>query len=138
MKNSHITLKLLILIIANDIGDSIAQLFLKKGFLVGGMSSVGFADIGEFVSRNIGSPWVWLGLFIYMMNFFIWILILYRVDLSIAMPVSSTSYMIIPFLAIFFLHEHVSPIRWAGIILIAAGIYFVLKSPKVKKAGALR
>jgi drug/metabolite transporter (DMT)-like permease len=133
MKNSSVPLKILFLIVLNDVGDAIAQLFLKKGFLAGGLSSVNFTNIGEFISRNIASPWVWVGLFIYMMNFFIWIVVLYKVDLSIAMPVSSTSYIFIPILAIIFLNEYVSPLRWAGIILIAAGIYFVLKSPKAEK-----
>jgi drug/metabolite transporter (DMT)-like permease len=132
MKNNNISLKILFLIVLNDVGDSIAQLFLKKGFIGGGMSSVHLSNIGEFVSRNISSPWVWLGLFIYVMNFFIWIIVLYRVDLSVAMPVGSTSYIIIPVLAVLFLGEHVSLLRWAGTIMIAVGIYFALKSPSAK------
>ena len=136
MKTANISLKILFLIVLNDIGDSIAQLFLKKGFMGSGMTSVGLSNISEFISRNISSPWVWVGLFIYMMNFFIWIIVLYRVDLSVAMPVGSTSYIFIPILAVLFLGEHVSLLRWAGTILIAVGIYFVLKSPSSKKQGA--
>jgi drug/metabolite transporter (DMT)-like permease len=137
MKSNNISLKILFLIVMNDVGDSIAQLFLKKGFIGGGMSSVDLSNIGEFISRNIYSPWVWLGLFIYMINFLIWIIVLYRVDLSVAMPVGSTSFIFIPILAVLFLGEHVSLLRWTGTILIALGIYFVLKSPSAKKEGAL-
>jgi len=138
MKSNNITLKILFLIVLNDIGDSVAQLLLKKGFVAGGVGPVGFANIGEFIARNSTSPFVWLGLLVYALNFFIWIIILYRVDLSVAMPVGSTSYIMIPFLAIFFLGEHVSPLRWLGTILIALGIWFVMQSPKHQERTAAK
>lgn len=134
-KNNDLTLKILLLIFMNDIGDSIAQLFLKKGFLAGGVSAVNFSNAGDFISRNAQCPWVWLGLFIYVMNFFIWIIVLYRVDLSVAMPIGSTSYILIPFLSVFFLHEDVSALRWIGTFLVAAGIYFVMQSKHVQSNG---
>lgn len=130
MKSSGLTLKIFLLIVLNDIGDTIAQLLMKKGLTQTGIDSVNFGNIAEFSVRNMSSPLVWLGISVFVLNFFVWIVILSRVDLSIAMPVGSTSYIFVPIAAMFFLHEHVSALRWAGIILIALGIHFVSQSRK--------
>ncbi len=133
MKNSHLTAKIFMLLVLNDIIDTVAQVFLKKGLSFPWGGSVSIGGIYEFIVKNGSSPFLWLGLLIYMMNFFIWIVILYKVDLSIAMPVGSTSYIFIPLAAVFFLHEHMSPLRWVGIICIVLGIHFVSQSKKTVK-----
>lgn len=130
MKKGHLTLQVFLLIVLNDVGDTIAQFFMKKGLARTGIASVTFANIADFVTRNASSVYLWLGLIIFMLNFFVWIVILYKVDLSIAMPVGSTSYIFIPIVAMIFLREHVSVLRWAGIALIVLGIHFVSRSPK--------
>ncbi len=128
MKKSALTLKIFLAIVLNDMGDSIAQLFMKKGLTETGITSVHLNNILEFLSRNASSGLVWLGIVIYALGFFIWIIILSRIDLSIAMPVGSTSYVAIPILALIFLNEKISALRWIGILLIVAGIHFVSKS----------
>lgn len=133
MKQNHLTLKVFLLIVLNDVGDTIAQFFMKKGLLHTGITSVTFSNLPEFMSRNAGSGLLWLGLVIFVLNFFVWILVLYKVDLSIAMPVGSTSYIFVPLVALFFLGEHISVLRWAGILLIVLGIHFVAQSKKTAK-----
>lgn len=128
MKTNYLTLKIFALIILNDIGDTLAQALMKKGVIATGISSVGFANLVEFFIKGIHSPLLWLGILFHVLNFFLWIVILYKVDLSIAMPVGSFSYILIPMAAIIFLHEKVSPLRWLGIAFIVFGIYFVSKS----------
>lgn len=135
MNKNHLTLKVILLIILNDIGDTLAQLFMKKGLAITGMNHVGFDNILEFVSRNIASPLVWAGVIVYVLNFFVWIVILYKVDLSIAMPIGSTSYIIIPLMAVVLLGEHVGLLRWAGIACIVLGINFVARSKNVTQGG---
>ncbi len=130
MKKNHLTLKIFSLIVLNDIVDTIAQLIMKKGLVQTGISPVTLSNIAEFVTRNISSTLVWLGVLIYALNFFIWIIILYKIDLSIAMPVGSTSYIFVPLAAILFLHEYVCPIRWIGILCIILGIHFAAQSKK--------
>lgn len=134
MKNNGLTLKVFLLIVLNDIGDTIAQLIMKKGLIVTGIDNVTVANLFEFSSRSAQSPLVWMGLVVYIFNFFLWIAILSRVDLSIAMPVGSTSYIFVPLAAMVFLHENVSLIRWVGILLIVAGIHYVSRSGKSAEA----
>jgi len=135
MKKSHLTLKIFALIVLNDLGDTLAQLIMKKGLVRTGISSVTLGNLADFAAGNASSFLVWLGVLVYVLNFFIWIVILYKIDLSIAMPVGSFCYIFVPITAIFFLHEHVGLIRWAGIFLIALGIHFVSQSTKAAKEG---
>jgi drug/metabolite transporter (DMT)-like permease len=136
MRKSHLTFKIFALIVLNDVIDTIAQLIMKRGLVDTGISSVNLDNIIEFAVRNTSSVMVWLGVIIYMLNFFVWIIILYRMDLSIAMPVGSTSYIFVPIAAVIFLHEHVSPIRWLGIACIVLGIHFVSQSKKIPREAA--
>ena len=128
MTRSPLTLKIFALIVSTDILDSLAQLFMKKGLVATGIDIVTFSNIFDFISRNASSPLVWVGLFFYAVSFFAWIVVLTQVDLSIALPLGSTSYILIPLMAMVFLHETISPIRWLGIFLIIGGIHFVSKS----------
>ena len=130
MKKSHLTLKIFLLIVLNDLIDTVAQVFMKKGLVQTGIDSVNLGNIAEFAAKNASSAFLWLGIFVFALNFFVWIVILYKVDLSIAMPVGSFSYIFIPVCAILFLHEDVSLVRWAGIICIVLGIHFVAQSKK--------
>lgn len=132
MKKNSLTLKVFGLLVLNDIGDSLAQLLMKKGLSGSGIGALNFSNIAEFAAKNISSPLLWTGVIICILNFFLWIVILYRIELSVAMPVGSTSYIFIPILAMIFLHEHISLIRWLGIIFIILGIHFVSQSAKLQ------
>jgi len=135
VKRSHLTLRILFLIILNDLIDTVAQVFMKKGLAATGIDSVNLGNMAEFVLKSASSGFLWLGILIFALNFFVWIVILYKVDLSIAMPVGSFCYIFIPVCAMIFLHENISIIRWAGIICIILGIHFVAQSKKPIEEG---
>ena len=128
MKHSHLTLKIFLLIVLNDLGDTLAQFLMKKGLIATGIDAVTFGNLVEFIVRNASSVLLWAGLAVYVFNFFIWIVVLYKADLSVAMPVGSTSYILVPLVASVFLHERVDALRWVGIALIVLGIHFVSRS----------
>lgn len=135
MKKSHLTLKVFLLIVLNDLIDTVAQVFMKKGLIQTGIDHVNLSNIIEFATKSVSSPILWLGIFIFALNFFVWIAILYKVDLSIAMPVGSFCYIFIPICAMIFLHENIGLVRWAGIICIVLGIHFVAQSKKPIEEG---
>ena len=122
------TLRIFCLILCDNLANSAAQLLMKKGLHCPETDFFSFHAFLNFILGNISSPLLWLGISIYALSFFIWIVILSKVDLSIAMPLASTDYLLVPLLAIIFLHETVSPLRWIGIGTIVLGIYFVSKS----------
>lgn len=128
MSHKGLSLKIFLLIVMNDVFNSFAQLFMKKGLADPTDAFTSSQAFFDFIAINLGSPMMWLGISIYALSFFLWIIVLSRVDLSTAMPIASTDYVFIPILAIVFLHETVSPLRWLGILAIMAGIYCVSKS----------
>jgi drug/metabolite transporter (DMT)-like permease len=133
MKKSQLSLTVFMMIVMTDAVESIAEVFMKKGLLLAQISTVGLENLGEVIPKVIFSPLVWLGILLYVANFFIWITVLSRVELSVAFPVGSTCYIFVPLLAIFFLHEQVGPLRWLGILLIILGIHFVSQSGQEKQ-----
>jgi drug/metabolite transporter (DMT)-like permease len=117
---NRLTLKIFLLIVANDLADTAAQLLMKKGIP------------HLFDVSNPQALLFWIGLAVYISNFFLWMFILSKTDLSVALPLASASYILIPVAAVVFLHELVSPLRWLGLALIVAGIFLISKS---KSAG---
>ena len=128
MKNNKITLKIIFLIVLMVVIESFADLLMKKGLLSIGINFIGFGNLLEFISKNIFSALIWLGLVMYLLNFLIWITALHRVELSVAFPVTSVGYIIVPIISIIFLNEQIPFLRWLGILSIVAGICFVSKS----------
>lgn len=50
-------------------------------------------------------------------------------DLTYVLPATAISYVLMVLLSIFWLHEHVSPQRWAGVVLIVIGVGIVAGGP---------
>ncbi len=98
------------------------QLCLKRG--VGNQQLSGLlAILAAF--RN---PYVVLGFLSYGLSSLLWLAVLSRTDLSFAYPLVSISYLGTVLGAAIFFHEEVSLIRWAGVLLICAGIAFMVRS----------
>ncbi len=63
-----------------------------------------------------------LGIIFYTVPVFIWIYLLKKLPLSTMQPLFALIYVVTPFLAMIFLKEQVSIIRWCGIGIIIFGI----------------
>ena len=63
-----------------------------------------------------------LGIFSYAIPVFIWIFMLKKLPLSTMQPLFALIYVVTPLLAMIFLNEQVSLIRWCGIAIIIFGI----------------
>jgi multidrug transporter EmrE-like cation transporter len=87
------------------------------------------------LARYIGStPQVWLGVFLLAINFSMLLLLLSKADVSLIVPTSAASYLLLTLLAKVVLREDVSPQRWLGVALISAGVALVLVGKNVEKA----
>ncbi len=133
-KKGKLTVTVLAMIIMTDVIESFAELFWKKGTLSTGIDDITLGNVAEFLWRLLGSPGFLAGVALYIVNFFLWITVLSKVDLSVAFPTGSTSYIIVALLSIVFLGEHISVYRWSGIILIIIGIWFISRSTRDKVA----
>lgn len=65
------------------------------------------------------------GIFLYAIEYVLWIAFLAAVDISKAFPLSSVQIVLILLASRIILKEHVNQYRWLGASLIMAGIYFV-------------
>jgi drug/metabolite transporter (DMT)-like permease len=52
-------------------------------------------------------------------------------DLTYVLPATSVGYVLVALIAHFGFHEDISPTRWLGIAMIAAGVGFVAAGPSV-------
>jgi len=132
-KIKPLTLKIFLIIIFADILESAAEIFFKKSALATGISDITVRNLFPFVFKMFSSPILWIGIFIYIFNFLLWMAIYSRTELSVAFPVGSVIYIIVPIFSMFFLHENVTLTRWLGILVICVGIYLVSQSTSHEK-----
>lgn len=100
--------------------------------------SRGMKQVGEVSVHNLHhllfallNPWVIGGITLLVLFFVSYLTALSWADLTYVLPATAIGYVLMALLARFFLHEHVSPLRWLGIILITAGVGFVAGGPEI-------
>lgn len=106
---------------------SFGQICLKIGLRQHGIQIAHslLATILNVITAMI-QPWVILGLGLYVLSTFIWLLLISRVRLSVAYPMISISYVIVMFLSVLILHESVhAAFATAGLICIGAGVSLI-------------
>jgi drug/metabolite transporter (DMT)-like permease len=131
MVKNRLTLKIISILIFSDILETFTNFCFKKGALPG--STLQITNPSEaliFLKTVLLSGFLWLGLFSVILTFIIWSAILSKIDLSVAVPIASLSYILVPLVSIFFLHEKITALRWLGIFFILAGVIFVSLSTK--------
>ena len=135
MFKKKVTLKILLLLISSDILETSIQFFFKKSALAqGGFIVTDLPSAVVFLKAAFASPFLWAGLIAVAAVFIIWSGILSRIDLSVAVPVASFSYILVPLASIIFLHEKITALRWLGIFLILGGVILVSLSSR-ERAG---
>jgi drug/metabolite transporter (DMT)-like permease len=107
-----------IVVLSNVLGNS----FLSRGM----------RGVGVLISlsplpyvKALFNPWVALGVTLLILWMLSHMALLSWADLSYVLPVTAIGYVLVALTAKVFLHEHVSPWRWAGIALIVAGVTLV-------------
>jgi drug/metabolite transporter (DMT)-like permease len=131
MFKKKVTLKILLLLIVCDILETALHFCFKKSVLA--QSSKVIVDLAtavEFLKLTFASPFLWLGLLAVVSVFIIWSTVLTKIDLSVAVPIASFSYILIPLVSIIFLHEQITALRWLGVFFVLAGVILVSLSSK--------
>jgi multidrug transporter EmrE-like cation transporter len=119
----------LLLIVANVAMTSFAQIVLKAGM---GAPEVVRALAGEArlsaILAVLLQPWIVVGLVLYGGAALVWLLVLSRVEVSLAYPFVGLGFVVTMVLAWALLGESVSLARVAGTLMIAAGIVVLAKT----------
>jgi len=135
-KKRPLTFLLFILIVSTDVLETIAQFCFKKTALLQHSAAItGISDALRFISVAVANPLLWLALLAIFVLFCLWITILSKVDLSVAVPVASFSYITIPLVSIIFFGEKIPFLRWIGIGFILLGVILVSLSSHRQKEG---
>jgi drug/metabolite transporter (DMT)-like permease len=115
-------LVLLAVVVFGSIGDA---------FLARGMKTAGSIDVHHLthVFTALASPWIIIGIFCLLAFMSSYMTALSFADLTFVLPATAIGYVFMALLSRFWLHEHVSPQRWAGIVLITVGVGIVAGGP---------
>jgi drug/metabolite transporter (DMT)-like permease len=82
------------------------------------------------------TPWIAVGIVMLIGFFASYLTALSWADLSFVLPATSLGYVIVAFIARFWLNEPISLERWAGIVLITVGVGFVARGPALTERPA--
>lgn len=102
---------------------SVAQLFLRKG-----LANLQPSHISKFsftISRVLLSPWIWGWGCSFVFAMILWMYALSAVRVSYAVPLLSSSYVLVAMLSSIFLKERVNWLRWTAIAVITGGVVLV-------------
>jgi drug/metabolite transporter (DMT)-like permease len=119
---------LLLVLIATLIGGT-GHVLLSKGMrAVGDLTEAPALRLGAMVVAALTSPWLLLGMALQAAFFVMYLTLLSRAPVTQVLPLTAIDYIVVALVARLVLAEVVTPTRWAGILLIVAGIFLVSRT----------
>jgi len=115
---------LLAVMLSASVGDTLLSHGMKQ------VGPVSVTHLGMLLSA-MANPWVIVGILCLLGFFASYLTALSWADLTFVLPATAFGYVVVAFLSKFWLHEAVSPYRWAGIVLIVCGVGFVAHGPSL-------
>jgi len=105
---------------------SLGNITLSHGMRCVGES--GFECAHDAVVGAVTQPYFLVGVSLMFAFLLLYLASLSWEDLSYVMPLTAGEYVLVTLLAFVVLHESVTPLRWAGSVLVATGIILVARS----------
>ncbi|MFH1709919.1 MAG: EamA family transporter [bacterium] len=102
------------------------QLLMKQGMIMFGKFPV--TQLLSKVLPMVFQPYVFLGILCFSVSSIFWLVVLSRIDLSMAYPLVSIAYVVTAIFSYFIFKENITIIRWLGIITICLGVFLISKS----------
>ena len=120
---------LTIAILANSFGN----LFLTIGMRqMDAAVPAGESWLRHTAGHVVSNPWMIAGVILLIVFLSSYLAALSWADLSFVLPATAPAYILSALLAQHYLQETISPLRWAGTMLIVAGTFLVARSGKTK------
>ena len=121
----RIRIKTLVMILAMVVCANAGDLMLKHGMSQIGAVEITPAGLAHALRLTITNGNIWIGI-LFLVGFLVsYMTVLSWADYSYVMPAGAFGYALLTLLAVVFLHERVSPVRWLGVILICLGVFLV-------------
>ena len=119
-------LKVLIVMFIAVVFGALGDVSLSKGMKTINAENTG-GVIGTFIA-TMTNPYVILGILLLITFLFLYLASLSWEELSYVLPLTAADYVLVTLFAFFLLKEDVSPMRWAGSVLVAVGIGLVART----------
>ena len=116
---------MLLAVTAGTIGDILLAKGMKE---LGDISAMNLRGILNVAIQALTTPKLIIGTAMLAVFFFLWLAVLSWEDLSVALPMQALNYVLVAFLSQYFLGEVVTPLRWAGTVLVCIGVILITKS----------
>jgi len=129
--------KLIVILLIALVFEAVGVVFLTRGLKqLGGVTTVSLPEITRIVGRGATNANVLLGVFFEATFFGALLVLLARSEVSFIWPLTSLGFVLTTLAAKMFLHEHVSGLRWSGVILIVAGAALISWSEQAREKTA--
>jgi drug/metabolite transporter (DMT)-like permease len=117
---------LLIVIVANAVGNLLLAYGMRR---VGSIASYSPVELIRAGLQAMTEGWVLAGVLLLLVFFVAHALVLSWADLSYVLLVTAVGYVLVAVLSREFLGETISALRWAGTVVITAGVMLVGSTP---------
>jgi len=132
-RRRKIMLKLLLILLIGLVFESTGIVLLKRGMnQIGPTHSVSASEVVRVIKAGATNFSILLGVFFEALFFACLLILMSKSDISFLWPLTALSFVFATFAAMMFLGEHVSPVRWAGVVLIMLGAALISYSQHVK------
>ncbi len=126
-------LKLILILLIGLVFESTGIVLLKRGMTeVGDLKTVCVAEMVRVLKAGVTNSQILLGVFFEALFFGCLLILMARSDISFLWPLTALSFVFATFAAIWFLHERVSSVRWAGVFFIMVGAALISYSEQNK------
>jgi drug/metabolite transporter (DMT)-like permease len=126
--------KIIIVLIFGLICEAAGVVLLKEGIdVICKGKDVTLASIVPTVLKGATNMKILLGVALEAVFFACLLYLMSQREISFVWPLTSGSFVMATLAAVFYLKEHVSPVRWAGVALIMLGAGLITWSEKVKE-----
>lgn len=115
-------------VLAGALLGAAGQLFLKAGAMRLGEISLRWVNVLPFIFALVREPRIAAGTLCYALAVGVWVVVLSRVDVSVAYPMVSLGYVVNAAAAHYLFGEKLNRTRVAGIAIILLGIYVLAQS----------
>ena len=126
--------KIIIILIVGLICEAAGIVVLKQGIdAICKGRDVTLVNIVPIVLKGATNPRIILGVALEAVFFACLLYMMSQKEISFVWPLTSLSFVMTTLAAVFYLHEHVSGTRWAGVALIMIGAALITWSEKQKE-----
>jgi len=108
---------------------SLGEVYLTRGMkAIGEVDTLNLAILLQTGIEVFSTPYIWLGIFLLLIFFGLFLSALSWADLSYVLPMTAFYYVINALLSWQLLGEHISPVRWFGTMMICVGVAVVSRT----------